>query len=434
MDNYLILLIFIIIILLSFLLLLIFSFYIIYKNSNNLYFSIRSPNILYITNILIVLNFFIINLNLFKEFKEINSFYFIIQFFIIISISLKFLRLYLCIKINKKKDDLINFNKFESKFYFFLFFYVRIIIIFLIIFIIFIIFINYKEIKTIQEILYPLSKITNIYKSKQISSNYQYFWEFMFIIENFLLFTICFFFINNELKKDLYLFFEIFIISIINFIHSNIYIISIFLFNDNIKKETIKNYIIVIENIYFLSLHIFSIMFPYFLLHSNNSLNYEITVESTKNFYLFMSNKQCYIYFYNYLIKYYNSNKIQYFLSLYLSIMKYNLIYMINCDQLILKKEAHKIIETYFNINQDNKYFDSNTCYNIRNNTNLEIMNNNLKKDLFNNVLKICIANLYEKYENFLNNEEYKNLINDINYKTYLRCKLSKFYNFQLES
>ena len=61
-------------------------------------------------------------------------------------------------------------------------------------------------------------------------------------------------------------------------------------------------------------------------------------------------------------------------------------------------------------------------------------MNNNLKKDLFNNVLKICIANLYEKYENFLNNEEYKNLINDINYKTYLRCKLSKFYNFQLES
>ena len=169
MDIFLIILIFIIIILL------IFSNYIIYKNSNNLYFSIRSPNILYITNILIVLNFFIINLNLFKEFKEINSFYFIIQFFIIISISLKFLRLYLCIKINKKKDDLIHFNKFESKFYFFQYFYVRIIIILLIIFIIFIIFINYKEIKTIQEILYPLSKITNIYKSKQISSNYQYF-------------------------------------------------------------------------------------------------------------------------------------------------------------------------------------------------------------------------------------------------------------------
>ena len=108
--------------------------------------------------------------------------------------------------------------------------------------------------------------------------------------------------------------------------------------------------------------------------------------------------------------------------------MNYNLIYLTNYDQTILAKEAHKIIETYFNINQDNKYFDSNTCYNIRNNTNLEIMNNNLKKDLFNNVLKICIANLYEKYENFLNNKEYKNLINDINYKTYLRCKLSKFY------
>ena len=80
-------------------------------------------------------------------------------------------------------------------------------------------------------------------------------------------------------------------------------------------------------------------MFPYFLLHSNNSLNYEITEESTKNFYLFMSNKQCYIYFYNYLIKYYNSNKIQYFLSLYLSIMNYNLIYMINCDQCHFEEE-----------------------------------------------------------------------------------------------
>ena len=427
MDIFLIILIFIIIILL------IFSNYIIYKNSNNLYFSIRSPNILYITNILIVLNFFIINLNLFKEFKEINSFYFIIQFFIIISISLKFLRLYLCIKINKKKDDLIHFNKFESKFYFFQYFYVRIIIIFLSILIILIIFISFKQIKTIQEILYPLSKI--IHNNKQISSNYQFFWEFVFIIENFLLFTTCFFFINNELKKDLYLFLEIFIISIINFIYSNIYIISIFLFNDNKEKEKIKNYIIAIESIYFILLQFFSIFFPFILKYSNNSLNYDITVESTKNFYLFMSNKQCYNYFYNYLIKNYNNfNKIEYFLSLYLSIMNYNLIYLTNCDQTILAKEAHKIIETYFNINQDNKYFDSNTCYNIRNNTNLEIMNNNLKKDLFNNVLKICIANLYEKYENFLNNKEYKNLINDINYKTYLRCKLSKFYNFQLES
>ena len=427
MDIFLIILIFIIIILL------IFSNYIIYKNSNNLYFSIRSPNILYITNILIVLNFFIINLNLFKEFKEINSFYFIIQFFIIISISLKFLRLYLCIKINKKKDDLIHFNKFESKFYFFQYFYVRIIIIFLSILIILIIFISFKQIKTIQEILYPLSKI--IHNNKQISSNYQFFWEFVFIIENFLLFTTCFFFINNELKKDLYLFLEIFIISIINFIYSNIYIISIFLFNDNKEKEKIKNYIIAIESIYFILLQFFSIFFPFILKYSNNSLNYEITVESTKNFYLFMSNKQCYNYFYNYLIKNYNNfNKIEYFLSLYLSIMNYNLIYLTNYDQTILAKEAHKIIETYFNINQDNKYFDSNTCYNIRNNTNLEIMNNNLKKDLFNNVLKICIANLYEKYENFLNNKEYKNLINDINYKTYLRCKLSKFYNFQLES
>ena len=427
MDIFLIILIFIIIILL------IFSNYIIYKNSNNLYFSIRSPNILYITNILIVLNFFIINLNLFKEFKEINSFYFIIQFFIIISISLKFLRLYLCIKINKKKDDLIHFNKFESKFYFFQYFYVRIIIIFLSILIILIIFISFKQIKTIQEILYPLSKI--IHNNKQISSNYQFFWEFVFIIENFLLFTTCFFFINNELKKDLYLFLEIFIISIINFIYSNIYIISIFLFNDNKEKEKIKNYIIAIESIYFILLQFFSIFFPFILKYSNNSLNYDITVESTKNFYLFMSNKQCYNYFYNYLIKNYNNfNKIEYFLSLYLSIMNYNLIYLTNYDQTILAKEAHKIIETYFNINQDNKYFDSNTCYNIRNNTNLEIMNNNLKKDLFNNVLKICIANLYEKYENFLNNKEYKNLINDINYKTYLRCKLSKFYNFQLES
>ncbi len=427
MDIFLIILIFIIIILL------IFSNYIIYKNSNNLYFSIRSPNILYITNILIVLNFFIINLNLFKEFKEINSFYFIIQFFIIISISLKFLRLYLCIKINKKKDDLIHFNKFESKFYFFQYFYVRIIIIFLSILFFLIIFISFKQIKTIQEILYPLSKI--IHNNKQISSNYQFFWEFVFIIENFLLFTTCFFFINNELKKDLYLFLEIFIISIINFIYSNIYIISIFLFNDNKEKEKIKNYIIAIESIYFILLQFFSIFFPFILKYSNNSLNYEITVESTKNFYLFMSNKQCYNYFYNYLIKNYNNfNKIEYFLSLYLSIMNYNLIYLTNYDQTILAKEAHKIIETYFNINQDNKYFDSNTCYNIRNNTNLEIMNNNLKKDLFNNVLKICIANLYEKYENFLNNKEYKNLINDINYKTYLRCKLSKFYNFQLES
>ena len=409
------------------------SFYIINKNSNNIFISLRSPNILYITNSLIVLNLFIIDLNFFNDKKEINSFYFIFQFFIIISISLKFLRLYLCIKINKKKDDLIHFNKFESKFYFFQYFYVRIIIIFLSILIILIIFISFKQIKTIQEILYPLSKI--IHNNKQISSNYQFFWEFVFIIENFLLFTICFFFINNELKKDLYLFLEIFIISIINFIYSNIYIISIFLFNDNKEKEKIKNYIIAIESIYFILLQFFSIFFPFILKYSNNSLNYEITVESTKNFYLFMSNKQCYNYFYNYLIKNYNNfNKIEYFLSLYLSIMNYNLIYLTNYDQTILAKEAHKIIETYFNINQDNKYFDSNTCYNIRNNTNLEIMNNNLKKDLFNNALKICIANLYEKYENFLNNEEYKNLINDINYKTYLRCKLSKFYNFQLES
>ena len=409
------------------------SFYIINKNSNNIFISLRSPNILYITIFLIVLNFIIINLNLFFDIKKLNYFYFICQFFIIISIFLKFLRLYLCKKIDKKNDDLINFNKFGSKSYFFQYFYFRIIIILLFLIIMIIFLISFIQTKIIEDNLYPISNIMKKNSGKQISFNYQYFWEFIFIIENFLLFTICFLFINNELKKDLYLFFEICIISIINFIHSNIFMISIFLFNNNIGKKIIKNYIFLEENIYLISLHFFSIIYPYYLLQTHNLLNYEISVESTKDFYLFMSNKQCYIYFYNYLIKNYNFNKIQYFLSLYFSIMNYNLIYITNYDQTILAKEANNIIETYFNINQDNKYFDSNTCYNIRNNTNLEIMNNNLKKDLFNNVLKICIANLYEKYENFLNNEEYKNLINEINYKTYLKCKLSKFYNFKIQ-
>jgi hypothetical protein len=347
--------------------------------------------------------------------KYLNNTYFIFQFLIIFSISSTFVRLYFCLKINKKKDDLINYENFEYKKYFFQKFYIIIIIIIACILIIIIAI--YEKNKKFN-LFFPISKIINDENNEY--SNYRIFWEIIFMIENVSLFTISLFLINNELNRELYLLFEIFSICIVNFIHSNICIIGI-------SYKKIKKIIFYEEIFYFLFLHIFSIIFPLLLSSIKKNLIYEITSNSTKDFYLFMSNKQCYSYFYKYLSLKNDFIKIRYFLSLYFSIMNFKLFYLIDSNKEPAKKEAIKIIENFFNINQDNNYIDSNTCYKIRNDIINQNRNDNLNIEVFDNVLKICTAHLYEKYKQFLKTEEYSNLLCEINYKIYLRCKLSKY-------
>ena len=104
------------------------------RNNENIFFSMRSSNLMIITNILIFLGFIIYILDsLFSEildkFNYFSIFYFVFQITIFFALVLRYFRLYLSCK--NPEDNNVQFNMFEPKSYHYEYFYVRLLAFFI---------------------------------------------------------------------------------------------------------------------------------------------------------------------------------------------------------------------------------------------------------------------------------------------------------------
>ena len=123
------------------LLLCISFFLVIRRNGENIFFSMRSSNLMQITNLSIFMSIFLYFINdkfyygLYKEgiAPLIFSLYFIFQLVTFMSLILRYHRIYISCKTNSLgRDDLLQFRFFEAKTYHYEYFYVRIMMIFII--------------------------------------------------------------------------------------------------------------------------------------------------------------------------------------------------------------------------------------------------------------------------------------------------------------
>ena len=99
------------------------------KNNENVFFSMRSSNLMIFTNIFIFLslNTFILNDILYEDidysFPYFSAFYFIFQLTIFLALIMRYFRLYLSCR--NPEDNNVQFNMFEPKSYHYEYFYVR---------------------------------------------------------------------------------------------------------------------------------------------------------------------------------------------------------------------------------------------------------------------------------------------------------------------
>ena len=401
------------------------------ERKDQLYLSLRSTNILQITNIsisfsliIVIFSFWSFN-NLNKYFENlIYNLYLSFQIILFISILLKYHRLVICSAINYLEDDLENFKSFKIKDYYFQFFYIRILIIISAILLILAFVLSIYQIN-----LRPL-----FYLIEEHNTSIQIIiWTIIFVVENSLLFVYALFILKKDLQAHLKS--EILLLVILNVIYS--LTIAFDLFNDIFPKEFLSNdkYEQIITVIYLILLQILTIFWPIWSCRVDNvSTTYNLTKEVAHDFYLCLSNEKSYNKFEKYLKEDTESTdeNLQ-AIELYTRIMKYRLSYSLNRGYFFssLKQDVREINEKFLLNKTCLEFQDKNIdetiprFENIKSNILRALSDDNFEKDLFDKLLEIVYDYLIEKFYKFILSEYYDDLITEISYETYIRCKLT---------
>ena len=432
-----------------------FCIYFILKRKDFTCLSIRSPFLLLLNNISgFMISLFIILDKIFENNKDFEKFLGIFAYFFQILMILSFLmrshRIYKCCNI--KTDERIDIQLFYNQRYIFQEnYYVRkLMFIFIICFVIFYIFCYFllDEFFTNINILFG-----EFDKNKEIVI----IWNIINFLEIFaLIFYSCLLTINKVKQKILL---EIYLVTIAWFIFYNV-ITACAIYD----KEIINKYKIIIISIFLYFCLFLNGFFPIILSFCyHTSIPYHFNPKLMNNFYLFLSNEDCYHEFNNYLIEKKNKNE-ENLLKIYSYIMKFKLMYFSEEIIEIVKDEAKKIYRLFFenininnNINNnnidnssenfidtgnnlisnnnniifDNKIIDSiKTKYNkvFLNNNNIisnEENNNNDIQDIFDDALKYCYEKLGEKFIEFRKTNSFQNLYEELAYNSYIQCKMS---------
>ena len=164
--------------------------------------------------------------------------------------------------------------------------------------------------------------------------------------------------------------------------------------------------------------------FPLFLsYHYKTAISYHFSPKLMNNFYLFLTNEQCYDTFSNYLAKL-NNTRALFYLQLYTHIMKYKLGFVLNVNNDIGLNEANEIFNTYFRENdQYENQIENNILTKVRNECQM-ISQNTFTPEMFDEALKFVFNELNKIYEDFRNTTEYSKLYEKLKLESYIQCKM----------
>jgi len=381
------------------------------KRKNFTAISIRSPTLLLCT----ILSNFIMTVTLILhkivDNNFISIFYYIFRIMMSISIFLRNERILSCFKYNSDKFNTGEImEKFTLKRYLLLEkLYVKI---FIGLFLLFFIGIIITE--SIGISCFELFFTSDIKENVESYKSQMYVWISLNFLENIVIMTYIFRFWNKTikfiLKKELY------IILFVLFVYSN------YISFCNLYQKYDDSKFILISLVF---LYIFLLLNGYLPIFSSffykNILSYRFTPKLMNNFYLFLTNKECYKAFYVYLFKRADNSASS--LKLYTHIMKFKLdiILKISNDQCF--REARDIYNKYFEHDGNIIYLPQETLIKIRNKC--EVLKNGLyKDDLFDDGLKYIYDQLNTKFNTFTKTEEYKKLCDDIEISSLVHCKM----------
>ena len=400
------------------------------KNRDNLFYSMRSTNLMNITNILLLFNIISYSicdiwyeeLTESKARKYVLTFYFVFQIGTFFSLILRYFRLYLSCK--NTQDNLMESKMFEPKPYHYEYFYVRLMAVFLFLLLpitLMIFFALGDDITTL------FSHELNFIKRDdhiELGEDNYLFWCILYFIETIIYMTFIILIYKTRLNPNVHIILEICLVSLINYIYSLSMGVSFFI-NKKEASEYLKDIIILFPLFYNFLIYFAVTVLPFFYGMLNTTvIMYDLPGELCSSLYLFLTKEKCYDAFYSYLSGL-SSNKERaqsiYYLDLLISIFKYRLL-ISNSDEKILIREEKNRILMKLNENDINNYLDSKLLNdeNLRN-------EKNLSTNLFDKIAKVLYEYLEQKFEVFKNTSKFRNLQSELIEETNIRCKLTNF-------
>lgn len=408
------------------------------RNSENIFFSMRSCNLAQITNLSILLSILCLTISdIFystdsKFIPLLSDFYYFFHLITFITLILRYHRVFISCKTNDLgKDDLLQFKFFEAKNYHYEYFYIRLMAGIIFVLSVSLIIFFFIENNDHSNIIQNLELLIKNNKCDSITEKNFNLWIITLFVETLIYLTYVSFISTTHFNPKVNLPLEIILLSIINYLYF-FYIFNNFLIiesndNDNFFK---KYLIYLVPIIYNLLIYFVSIGLPFIWGKSNKTvINYDLPGELASSMYLFLTKEKCFDLFHSYL---YNRSKDKrkstFYLDMLINIFKFRMLYFTEANNNVLINELINIERNFIDIPLSSKYFEDEALIkeakgaieNARN-------GGKLKMSLLDPITNVIYDYLEKEFLMFKRSDEFFNLKNELTYETYVRCKLSNY-------
>ena len=401
------------------------------KNNENIFISMRSSNLMQITNLSIFLSILLYSISdIFysdlsrNKFSFLLAFYFLFQLIIFLSLFLRYHRLYISCKTNSLvKVEFLQDSYFEAKSYHYEYFYVRLMTIFIFTILLssglFFFLSNKNNIMFNYEVL---SKNEYDNKLDDIPKKNQIFWIILSFVETFIFLTYSLLIVKTHLNPKVNISYEIILIAFVNYL----YFISIgvsFIDNGFINEKILYLFPL----LYNLLIYFISIGLPFLWARCNETvINYDLPGELVSSLYLFLTKEKCFDLFYNFLyVKGLQRDKGIFYLDMLINIFKYRMLIIAEQPINLIINEIDNIERVYLNKNDRFNYFEPNLVTQMKN-----ACKDNKKKpkiNMFDPITNVIYDYLDVEFQRLTKTEEFEALKNDLIQETYVRCKLANY-------
>ena len=417
------------------------------RNSDNIFFSMRSSNLMIITNALIFFSIatYVLNDILYDEYYDndnlryISTFYSLFQIGIFISLTMRYFRLFLSCR-NPEDSQNVQYNLFETKYYHYEYFYVRLIAVSILLALIASLVNYFVGNKNVGMFIYEIEFINNN-KNKDDIDGCFYFWIIFSFLQTAIFTTFDLLISKTHLNPDVYISQEISLVAFVNYIYSLSIGLSFLISKDRdiITSDNIKNFIegtiMLIPLVYNLLIYFIVIALPFLYgVFNSTVIIYDLPGELCESLYLFLTKEKCFDAFHNYLktnndiIRNQNDReKGVFLLDLLICIFKFRLLVTNNESRTLIAEEINSIRINYLERGDLNNYLDKNLVQETIDLCTRYVNSNTLRANIFDKVAAEAYQFLDNKFKNFKASELFNKLKNELTEETNIRCKLTNF-------
>ena len=410
------------------------------RNSDNIFFSMRSSNLMIITNALIFFSIatYVLNDILYDEYKGndnlryISTFYSLLQIGIFISLTMRYFRLFLSCR-NPEDSQNVQYNLFETKYYHYEYFYVRLIAVSILLALIASLVNYFVGNKNVGMFIYEIE----FNKNNDGIDGCFYFWIIFSFLQTATFTTFDLLISKTHLNPDVYISQEISLVAFGNYIYSLSIGLSFLINHKVLEKDNnfIKGTITLIPLIYNLLIYFIVIALPFLYgVFNSTVIIYDLPGELCESLYLFLTKEKCFDAFHNYLktnndiIRNQNDReKGVFLLDLLICIFKFRLLVTNNESRTLIAEEINSIRINYLERGDLNNYLDKNLVQETIDLCTRYVNSNTLRANIFDKVAAEAYQFLDNKFKNFKASELFNKLKNELTEETNIRCKLTNF-------